>query len=224
MDTPELGPIAISEPLRRTLAAVRRASGVGPIEVAFDSVSAVERELGCAIPNGVLAFLAATGRSPGAPVPITDEIDGFYEASDAAPKDWRREFRFDHVAFDGWGDWPRYYACWARGANRGDETARVWDMKAAAFFDRIVEDRTLDAVLRFRYELDAKALASLDPQEIAAFCPAIVPPEPERVRRVHHAKFGLGVVSRVLESDKLEIDFGDAGVRVLLSRFVTDVT
>ncbi|UJR85339.1 Hypothetical protein I5071_74190 [Sandaracinus amylolyticus] len=44
-------------------------------------------------------------------------------------------------------------------------------------------------------------------------------------RRVHHPRFGIGVVLRALpESDKLEIDFGgEHGVKVLVSKYVQEV-
>jgi hypothetical protein len=43
-------------------------------------------------------------------------------------------------------------------------------------------------------------------------------------RRVRHARFGEGVIRRSLpEGDKLEVDFGDAGVKVLVAKYVTEV-
>ncbi len=43
-------------------------------------------------------------------------------------------------------------------------------------------------------------------------------------RRVRHARFGEGVIRRSLsEGDKLEIDFGDVGVKVLVAKYVTEL-
>jgi hypothetical protein len=45
-----------------------------------------------------------------------------------------------------------------------------------------------------------------------------------RVRRVRHARFGEGLVLRAIpESDKLEIDFGPAGVRILVAKYVEEL-
>ena len=45
-----------------------------------------------------------------------------------------------------------------------------------------------------------------------------------RVRRVRHARFGEGIVLRAIpESDKLEIDFGPSGVRVLVAKYVEEL-
>jgi hypothetical protein len=47
---------------------------------------------------------------------------------------------------------------------------------------------------------------------------------PSKVRRVRHEKFGVGTVLReVPGTEKLEIDFGEAGVRVLVAKYVEDL-
>jgi hypothetical protein len=64
---PPRGPIPISAPLRRALAAVRRATGAEPsAALPADAIADAERAVGAAIPHGVLAYLCALGRTPGA--------------------------------------------------------------------------------------------------------------------------------------------------------------
>ena len=51
-----------------------------------------------------------------------------------------------------------------------------------------------------------------------------VPGEEKAGQRVRHARFGIGVVKRALpEGDKLEIDFGDVGVKVLVAKYVEEL-
>lgn len=46
----------------------------------------------------------------------------------------------------------------------------------------------------------------------------------ERARRVRHPRFGEGVVVRAIPcTDKLEIDFGPAGLKVLLAKYVEEL-
>jgi hypothetical protein len=54
--------------------------------------------------------------------------------------------------------------------------------------------------------------------------PRILVPPPPAERRVRHGKFGDGVVLRLIEPDKVEVDFGAHGIRKLMAASVEFVS
>lgn len=210
-----LGSAPLSDALRRALAGVCLRGGTEPsCTLQRDLVLEVERTLGTAIPYGVLATCCATRTSIDTLVDLTEEIPAFYAASEV--RGWRAATRFRHVALDAWGDWPRFYACWARCAARSDESVHVFDLKKGCFFDELLDAPTLEAYARLRFELEAREL-----ETSARFELTLSAPRPKSARRVRHPRFGLGTVVGTIGADKLEIEFED-GVRTLLARFVVD--
>lgn len=190
------------------------------------AIEAIEKLKGVSLPADVLGYVAAltdtSNRETSNPLyeavqGLEDEIDGFYAAADPPQPQWRRRSKFDHVVFDAWGDWPRFYTAYACGPADGKPFA-VFDLKAMAFTSRF---ESLMELLDRRWgapPTDANA------EELAAFAPAILRRHPvERAERtVVHKKFGRGVVLREVDG-KLQIDFGANGIRLLASSFVESV-
>ncbi len=149
---------------------------------------------------------------------LREEIRLFYTSSECPPKHWKRAFDLEYVAFDGWGDWPRFYACWARERVRDSEGVLVWDLKAASLANEVIGESTLEAYCRMRWNLSEEDLAAEDDWK-----PVLLAEQPPPQRAVSHPKFGVGTVLAEPEPGKLKVDFGAAGVRVLAARFVTEV-
>jgi hypothetical protein len=96
----------------------------------------------------------------------------------------------------------------------------------AEWLDRVLEG-TVDDL-----EVDPDLMESIEREiSLVRFRPGLAPTlaaaartEPETPRRVRHPKFGEGrVVRRFPESDKLEIDFGPHGTRVLVAKYVEEL-
>ncbi len=88
---------------------------------------------------------------------------------------------------------------------------------------------TIEALVRGRFagihREDAHGPLDLDtppsPMALEAFTPCVVVPPAAAERFVVHPKFGEGRVLRAFEG-KLDIDFGEQGIKTLLERFVGD--
>lgn len=114
----------------------------------------------------------------------------------------------------------------------------------AAWLDRILEEAVEhsrpapsegdgaddDALLDDDALMDDPILAAERELSVTEWAPRLEPTlvreshERARIRLVRHARFGDGVVLRALpESDKLEIDFGPAGVKILVSKYVEEL-
>jgi hypothetical protein len=202
----------ISEQLAKILFVVRRRLGIATaLELDDGSVQTCSEALDAQIPPAVLALFAATGRSLHDLVSLTEEIGNFYESTEVP--NWRRKFKFEHVAFDAFGEWPRFYHCFARTA---PGAISVFNLKAAAFDER---DLTIEAYCRSKWpEIDFSAeLPSAEPVTCS------ITTKVADVERVRHPKFGAGVVVKRIDGEKLVIDFGDHGTRTLVARFVEKI-
>lgn len=175
----------------------------------------VERELGSVVPDLVLAFLIACGRPLEQLVSLRDrrEVDRRARFEDVKPpSDALVPFFSDEEGLT--------LLCFERTKRRTPFELVAWDWKkwaslpgflptlpaAVRHFSDMLGLSTPLAVARFRF---APVVANLPLVELG-------------VDRVTHPKFGSGRVLRAFE-DKLEIDFGEAGVKTLQARFVTPV-
>ena len=215
--------IPISDLLHRALAAAKDRHAVDGPCMQLQLVKDIESAIGCEVPHGVLAIYATLGRPLGDVLALTDEVLEFYEMSESvnAPRS------FDYVAFDAWGDWPRYYACWKRGDPRSSEKAIVWDLKTASVFDKAFDAQTMEAYFRGTFGVTPDQTESLPKDALDAWIPQmasvpVIRSRAQRPRTVWHRKFGDGTVLEEPEPGKIKVDFGEHGVRVLLERFVTD--
>ena len=191
-----------------------------PPEVALEQVVAVEKHVGGIVPDDLLAFLIATGRSLEALVTMTASVAAFYEGMEA--KGWRRRFKFAHVAFDESYNPEEGPLCAALGTT--EATIVFWFLRKADPWEPIFlvpGEPPMVSYCRWKYPT-VDFTAAVDPAPLAAFRPCIVAPAALETRRVKHPKFGEGTVVRVIAPDKLEIDFGAHGVRKLLASTVVD--
>lgn len=85
-------------------------------------------------------------------------------------------------------------------------------------------------VARFELGEDARKRIEVAPTR-GTIAPVLVArarvesPDPAPVKRwVRHGKFGLGTVTRQVNADTLEVAFEEVGTKVVLRRFVTDVS
>jgi hypothetical protein len=156
------------------------------------------------LPSELLAYCAAIG-SMAMLLSENDELVAFYTANEQAG--WDRELG-DFLAFDSWGDWPRSYAMYAP----SERAFGIFALKTTT----LQRMPTLAAMVATRLDSPTAPTA----EELATFQPSI-----HRVqlaaRRVVHAKFGTGTVLAAREG-KLEIDFGEHGIKLLAERFVKD--
>jgi hypothetical protein len=171
--------------------------------------------IGCTIPDDVLAYVAAIGSTSADAGPLHEIVNGedtintFYEAEDRS--DWRSACGFDHVAFDQWGEWPAYWALFARSDR--PKPIGVINVKTLSIDHFASVADYID--WRWQGELDT---TSTD-VNIASFAPSVRGAAAKAQRRVVHVKFGTGIVLSEAEG-KLTIDFGDAGVKTIAEKFV----
>lgn len=156
------------------------------------------------LPGELLGYCAAIG-SMAMLLSENDELAAFYTANEQAG--WDRELG-DFLAFDAWGDWPRSYAMYSP----SERVFGIFDLKTTSL-ERMP---TLAAMVTRRIDTSTPPTA----EELATFQPTVGRPQ-IAVRQVVHAKFGTGTVLAAREG-KLEIDFGEHGVKLLAERFVTD--
>lgn len=201
--------------LRAMLARLWEARGAPPPIAPFTpaEVRQAERALGSFVPDAILAFLAATYRRPAALVGLTQQTIELGETT------FERELPEVAVA-DVYGDWPAFAAVFGPTCDRTSTEVRVLDMKKWVF----AKPEPLASWLRWRFSGEDAVDFDVAPsaESLAAFTPSIAPPRSEDARKVRHAKLGVGRVVREL-GDRLELDFGEGGVRTLLARFVEPV-
>jgi hypothetical protein len=207
----------VPEPLARRLTLVRRhLKRVHAPVLDAASVDAAVDACRCVIPDDVLAYLAALGvTEEGGPLSCVfeaeREIDTFCGAMDPPLRTWRKDAGYSHVPFDAWGDWPRFYALFARKPSA--KPIAVLNLKHITLEHFASVADYMDWRWSGAVDLSASIEDAVEPQ----IRRAVSPPQ----RRVVHEKFGVGVVLRDAEG-KLQIDFGDAGVKTLAARFVKD--
>jgi hypothetical protein len=223
-----VGPFFVSEGLRRLLVCIRLQRGITAApDVRLSELREAERELGGRIPNELLGLWLGLGRSVGELVQLTQTVGTFYERAGKAT--WRQDFNFDLLAFDldfddGSG---RGVLCSSR-----DEPARLslWNLeKAEATEPDFVTDSEppLITYVRAKFSAEGKTPVNFDKAlpagALTKFHPSIVGAPAPAQRQVRHGSFGIGLVLRNIEPDKLEVDFGPHGVRKLMARVVQNV-
>lgn len=210
----------------RNGAAIERA----PI-LSLEAVDTLEDYLRARIPDDALAIFAARSRT----------LAGFDLAKVGALSEdaWAAGLSKARIVL---GVWGKHLVCIPRRPERGyplrvtfydpEDQTEANPSSLAEWLDRVLEsvDQVSDD------ELDLDGAESWDADEPAAedltWTPRLertvvlpaAPGEEKAGQRVRHARFGIGVVKRALpEGDKLEIDFGDAGVKVLVAKYVEEL-
>jgi hypothetical protein len=185
-------PIPCDDRTRRLLVRLRRElwRTSQPTVLDGETVDNAARMYG-PIPDELLAYCAAIGS-------MTMLLADNAEIRDEHPSIG------DSIAFDAWGD---SYAIYSPNSHM----FAVLDRNTSAL-DHC--SSIADVLLR---RLDSDGESPSD-EDLAAFQPVIARAA-TNARRVVHAKFGTGTVLRSLEG-KLEIDFGEHGIKVLAERFV----
>jgi len=198
----------ISESLARRLVLLRRHLWLShPPVVDGGALDSAVAYLGHDVPDDVLAYLAALGISLATALEGEGEIESFYEAQEE--RDWRKHAHYDHVPFDAWGDWPRMYAMFERTSDAiGVLNIKTMTIDRFASMGHYIDWRWGDQV-NFDEAVD-----------IADFKPAITRAPPKGARRVVHVKFGTGTVLAEAEG-KLQIDFGEHGIKTIAEKFVS---
>jgi hypothetical protein len=243
----EPGPIPMSEPLIELLRLRRALSDLLPKEaselapeardVDLSFIEEIEKECDVAFPYDVMALAAlrvpvfrrAVGLSlPRLGSPVRDCAGTF-----AAPRGWvavasfgekamRADIPLDHAGFDtllciSKGERQRHGDPEVR-VTTGQQTTRPQSLSAFVR-DRLAQRYTLTGAW-----MDALRLSQADELPIEETCIARIvdarPPAPQAPQRVRHAKFGEGLVVRVVEGDKLEIRFEGGSTKTLLRSFV----
>lgn len=215
------GPLPLSTDLRRTLVAIRAALGVTtPTNVPLASLVAVEKHLGGRLPEELIAVLLATKGAIDGLITLTEGMTSFYEAQQE--RNWRKRFKFNHVAFDDTYNPDEGLLCARLGSAAKPEEALIfWLLRKASpstpsFF--VKGESPFVSYCHWKYP-DVDFAAAKDDED---FVVRIVGATKAVARRVKHAKFGEGVVVKEIPPDKLEIDFGALGVKKLLASIVTD--
>lgn len=185
-------PINVDDRTRRWLVQLRRELWRTSQPTVLDgaNVDSAARLYG-PIPDELLAYCAAIGS-------MTMLLADNAELRDEHPSIG------DAIAFDAWGDSFAMFS-------PNTQMFGVLDRNTSAI-DHCAS--IADVLLR---RLDNDATPPTD-EELAEFRPVILR-KAASTRRVVHAKFGEGTVLRALEG-KLEIDFGEHGVKVLAEKFV----
>lgn len=219
--------LALSDELRALVAALY-ASRREPSRLAFavGELEATEESLGSVIPDAVMGLLLASAWSLGRLVGLTDARNEY--ARVVHGPELGKQARRDLIVFDTWGDWPTISAGYRPTRDRSEPPIVIWDWKKWAPFDGR-KQTTVASYLRDWLTLERPELAPLfeapvAADALAAFHPVLEEATPlvaAAAREVQHPKFGRGRVIAE-RGDKLEIDFGEHGVRTLLARFVTD--
>jgi hypothetical protein len=194
--------IDIQAELQPLLVGLQRHCKVAEATVAADGIAAVERHLGRRIPPLLGAVLAVSGTPPFRLIELDEELERFYRAEDQPG--WRKAAGFDHLAFVGWGEWPRQYGCFDRRARPAIFSLKSGTFETASLADIVT--RAWPGVLPGVGELVVE----------------VVGPVAAAPRRVLHPTFGEGTVIGAA-AGKLTIDFGPHGHKVLLARFVRDL-
>lgn len=240
------GPIAAPEPLLTTLAEYRQlhlaladsepghawlAALELPCELAIDAVAMQEDALSASFSDLLLAVLAARvphleegwelspdlgplaaeARAQGCPVELL-AIARSGESFFCVP---RREHSWASTVITPWH--PEHGTGTARPLQRWLKDGPIDDL-----WQLLAELRAIDP------EADEPLPPQARPDAAPQFGPRLVLPRGvvTAVVQVEHAKFGVGRVLRAIgdgDTRKLDIDFGPAGVRTILARFVREL-
>ncbi len=197
----------ITEESRGVLARVWHLKAKPSLVIDTGAVDAVKDALKCIVPDEVLAIFAAEGASLAVMPALTLEVTTSFDASHGKGH-WRTELGFDHVVFARLpgDDSEPLYASFRRGAS---PSLALWDVRKPQ--QGGIALTTADYVKRRWGELKAV--------ESKAFKPVVDLPPPPPARQVVHPTFGEGIVLDQRD-DKLRIDFGAAGIKLLAERFV----
>jgi hypothetical protein len=226
--------LEVSSELRGLLAQVRQVRApMSRLAVRAGKLAHVERAIGSVVPDAVIAFLVAIGEPLERVIAQTAERATFAETTfeGVRGRAVAASARSDLITFDRAGDWPVISCGFRPTTDRGEPALVMWDWKSWTALPASPPP-TLARYVREWYALgDGDRLppigltAAPSPEVLAAFDPVIEDREAIETapREVEHAKFGKGRVLREIDG-KLEIDFGDAGIKTLLSRFVTDLS
>lgn len=244
----EVGPLPISDALREVLRLVRAIHEALPTEgpelepvaqaTGLEFLARVEESVGATLPYDVVALavlrIPVLRRAVGLHVARLDDVARDCAGEFGPPRGWVAVASFGEGAMraeaeHAWG--VGTLLCVREGARdrAGDPEVRTTDGETTSPPTR------LSALLRERLSrryafvgewqaLLAAARADarpLDEPYVARLVDDRRAPPPA-LGKVRHAKFGVGQVLRALEGDKLEVDFGAAGTKTLLRRFVTD--
>jgi hypothetical protein len=223
MKVDEARHLELSASDRSLLAGVWEGAGRPSLRVDPADVEAASKAVRSAIPDLILAILIAEGRTPFDLVALTRELVEYYWVNEVHK--WRLATKFDHVAFARLtpDDSPEpEFACFARTKRPTKIRIVAWNIRKPepggeplADVGAYMERRKLDA--------DGQAPRARASGDGSAFRPVVEagsrPSAPVAI--VHHAKFGEGKVVERLGDDKLRIDFGAHGIRVLAASFVT---
>jgi hypothetical protein len=199
--------LKLSPNLAEMLGAVRAAAGINAApEAALADVLAAEKALRGELPNDLLGYWIATGRSLGALIDMTESVKTFYEAMADDDRAWRTlARRFAHVAFDDDYNPDEGPLCAVLG---NEKSAKIvfWFLRKGDGWEPTFEDPKEPAFVSYVKwkHPDVDFGAKAEPVDVRVV-DAIVP---TAKRRVTHPKFGEGALLQEIPPDKVEIDFG----------------
>lgn len=233
----EPGPLEVSREVRAALvrlhafeAAVAQSVGTAHVEIApvlsLEAVETLEEHFRANLPDDALALFASGA----------DALERFElgKVGGLTEDAWASGLSKARIVL---GDWGGRAVCIPRRPDRGyalrvtffDRADRTEGDSStlAAWLDRVVDDR------RDLFELEDDGWDERDDAEDAArrWNPTLartVAPLPAadapKVRRVRHARFGEGrVLRRIPMTEKLEVDFGAAGTRVVVANYLEEL-
>ncbi len=207
------GELDLSDPVRASLAALRRAGGqTARAELELERVREVEAAVGMHLPDDLLGVFAAG----------VEHLEKRFRMSlgmvighTGALRDHRA--RGDLIGVGQIG--PREYLCLDKGApTTRDARLVIYDVD-----DKTGEDVRLADWLAARLDTHGGATPPGDARE---FTPRLVQPMPESSmsgRRVRHPKFGEGKALREIgdgPNRKVQVDFPGWGLKLLQARFL----
>ncbi len=197
----------ITEETRGVLARVWQLKAKPSLVIDTAAVAAVKDALKCTVPDEVLALFAAEGASLAVMPALTLELTTSFDATHGKGH-WRSELQFDHVVFARMpsDDSEPLYAAFRRGDS---PTLSLWDARRPQPGGQPI---TIEDYTKRRWG----ELAAVNAKP---FVPVIDLPPPPPARQVIHPTFGEGTVLDQRD-DKLRIDFGAAGIKLLAERFV----
>ena len=235
----EPGPLAVSPEVSHGLARLLAQGKTDPAAIdpapvlSLEAVDTLEDYLRARMPDDALAIFAARA------------LDGFdlAKVGTLSESAWGSGLSKARIVL---GSWGKHLVCIPRRPERGyalrvtfydpEDSTESNPSTIAEWLDRVLESMVDDTVEDLDLETGAGGTDGWDAIERAAdritWTPrlertVVLPPAPgeeKAGRRVRHARFGEGVVTRALpEGDKLEIDFGDVGVKVLVAKYVEEL-
>lgn len=232
----EPGPIDISPEVRDalirilTLEATPKKTAIDPSPIlSLEAVDTLEAYLRARMPDDALAIYAA--RTPALKVFDLAKIGTLSEEA------WEGGLSKARIVL---GPWGKLFVCIPRRPEKGyplrvtffdpddhteanPSTLAEWlDRVFEALVDQRAEDFDEDDLFFDEDESAPEEVSWVPRLERTVILPSTH--DEKAGRRVRHARFGEGVIRRSLpEGGKLEIDFGDAGVKVLVAKYVVEL-